>query len=99
MYIHGECFIYKDTKISNRLRKLYVVTRDGHSSKVGSDLTYLRLSTNGNELSFFIIHPQLTVTHPLSDIFNMVFQTMDKSWEVLGNIQIVKLGIICKEME
>ena len=94
MYIHGECFIYKDTKISNRLREWYVITRDGHRSKNGGDLTYLRLGTNGNELSFIIIHLQITVTHPLSDIFNTVFQTMDKSWKT----QVVKLGTICKEM-
>ena len=49
MHIHGECFIYKDT---NTLRKWYVITRDGHRSKVGGHLTYLRFGTNGSELSF-----------------------------------------------
>ena len=34
MHIHGECFIYKNIQIYNRLRKWYVVT-----SKVGGDLT------------------------------------------------------------
>ena len=52
LHIHGECFIYKDTKISNRLREQYVVARCGHRSKTEGDLTYLRLGTNGNELSF-----------------------------------------------
>ena len=98
MLIHGECFIYKDAKISNRLREWYVVTRYRHRSKIGGDLTYLRLGTNGNELSFIIIHLQHTVTHPLSNIFNTVFQTMDKSWEVWGNTCVVKLGIVCEEM-
>ena len=56
MYIHGECFIYKDTKISDRLREWYVVARYEHTSKTEGDLTYLRLGTNGNELSFIMIH-------------------------------------------
>ena len=98
MHVHGECFIYKDTKISIRLREWYVVARYGHRSKTGGDLIYLRLGTNGNELSFIIIHLWHTVTRPLSDIFNTVFQTLDKSWEVWGNTRVVELGIICKEM-
>ena len=52
-----------------------------HRSKIGSDLIYLRLGTSGNELSFIIIHLQLIVTNPLSDVFNTVFETMDKGWE------------------
>ena len=57
MHIHGECFIYKDTKISDRLREWYVVARYGHRSKTEGDLIYHRLNgTNGNELSFIIIH-------------------------------------------
>ena len=82
MHIHGECFIYKDTEISSRLRERYVITRDGHRSQVRGDLIYHRLGANGNELSFIIIRLQLTVTHPLSDIFNTVYETMDKSQEV-----------------
>ena len=82
MHIHGQCFIYKDTKIFNRLRERYVVARYGHMSEAEGDLTYLRLGTNGNELSFIMVHLSQTVTHPLSDIFNAVFQTMDKNWEV-----------------
>ena len=54
MHIHGEYFIYKDTKISDRLREWFVVTRYGHRSKTEGDLTYLRLGTN--ELSFITIH-------------------------------------------
>ena len=80
MHIHGECFIYKDTEISSRLRERYVITRNGHRSKVRVDLIYHRLGANGNEFSFIIIHLQLTVTHPLS--FNTVFETMNKSQEV-----------------
>ena len=34
----------------------------------------------------------------LGDIFNTVFQTVDKSWEVRGNTRVVELGIICKEI-
>ena len=98
MHMHGECFIYKDTKISKRLRKWYVINRDGHKRTVGGDLTFLRLGTNGNGLNFIIIHFQLTVTHLLSDIFYTVFQTMDKIWEACGNTRVVKLGIVCKEM-
>ena len=41
MHIHGECFVNKDSKISNRLREWYVVVRYGHRSKTESDLTYL----------------------------------------------------------
>ena len=55
------------------------LTRDG---QVGGDLIYLRLGNNGNESSFFIILLQHTVTRQLSDIFNRVFQTMEKRWEV-----------------
>ena len=82
MHIRGECFIYKDTEISSRLKDWYVITRDGHRSKVRGNLIYHRFGADGNELSFIIIHLQLTVTHPLSDIFNAVFETMDKSQEV-----------------
>ena len=56
MHIHGQCFIYKDTKISNRLRERNVVARYGHRSKIEGDLAYLRLGTNGNELSFIMVH-------------------------------------------
>ena len=56
MHIHGVCFIYKDNKISDRLREWYIVARYGHRSKTEGDLTYLRLGINGNELSFIIIH-------------------------------------------
>ena len=56
MHIHGECFIYKDTKIYNRLRERYAVARYGHRSKTEDDLTYFRLGTNSSKLSFFIIH-------------------------------------------
>ena len=56
MHTHGKCFIYKDTKISDKLREWYVVARYGHRSKTKGDLTYLRLGTNDNELSFIIIH-------------------------------------------
>ena len=73
---------FKDTKISNRLREWHAITRDGHGSKIGGDLVYLGLGTNGNELSFIIIYLQLTVTHPLSDIFKTLFYIMGKTWEV-----------------
>ena len=82
MHIHAECFTYKDTLISNRLRDLRAITRDGHGSKIGGDLIYHRLGTNGNVLSFRIIYLQLIVTRPLSHIFNTVFETTEKSWEV-----------------
>ena len=41
MHVHGECFIYKDTEISSRLRERYVITRDGHRIKVRGDLIYV----------------------------------------------------------
>ena len=43
MHIHGECFIYKNTKTSNRLRERYVVARYGHRSKTEGDLLILGL--------------------------------------------------------
>ena len=89
MHVHGECLIYKYTEISSRLRERHVITRDGHRSKVRGDLIYHRLGANGNELSLIIGHLQLTVTHPFSDIFNTVFETMDKSRKILGNTRVV----------
>ena len=43
MHIHGECFIYKNTKISDRLREWYVVARYGHRSKTEGDRLILGL--------------------------------------------------------
>ena len=34
-HIHGECFVYKDTKIFNRPRDWYVVAIHLHRSKTG----------------------------------------------------------------
>ena len=39
MCIHGECFMYVETKVSNTLREWYITTRDGHRGKIRDDLT------------------------------------------------------------
>ena len=58
MHIHGAHFIYKDTKIFNRLREWYVVARYGHWSKIEGDLAYLDLvpMAVSSVLSLFIFN-------------------------------------------
>ena len=66
MCIHGECFIWAETKVSNILREWYVTTGDGLRGKVRDDLTKFWPGANGHKLRFIIIHPQPGVTQNLA---------------------------------